>query len=121
MDQVTLVKNQVRAQNWYKLIEECQGSGQTVVSWCKENDVNIKTYYYWLRKFRQQEIEKRQLPVITELPEKPVTFQRLEVQSPVPNTKAAVIIRMGSATVEVTEGTSQQTIQAVLLALQSVC
>lgn len=61
MDQVTLVKNQVRAQNRYKLIEECQSGGQTVVSWCKENDVNIKTYYYWLQKFRQQEIEKRHL------------------------------------------------------------
>lgn len=51
MDQVTLVKNQVRAQSWYKLIGECQSSGQIVVSWCKENDINIKTYYYWLRKF----------------------------------------------------------------------
>lgn len=121
MDQVTLVKNQVRAQNWYKLIEECQSSGQTVVSWCKENDVNIKTYYYWLRKFRQQEIEKRQLPVIAELPEKPVTFQRLEVHTPAVDTKAAVIIHMGGATVEVSEGTSQKTIRAVLLALQSVC
>ena len=77
MDQVTLVKNQVRAENWSKLIEECQRSGQTVVRWCKENDVNIKTYYYWLGKFRQQEIEKRQLPLVAEIPEKPVTFQRL--------------------------------------------
>lgn len=48
-------------------------------------------------------------------------FKQLEVQSPVPNTQAAVIIRLNGATVEVNEGTSQQTIQAVLLALQNVC
>lgn len=33
MVQATLVKNQVRGQNRYKLIEECQSSGQTVVSY----------------------------------------------------------------------------------------
>ncbi|MEE1007861.1 MAG: hypothetical protein UH963_01790, partial [Agathobacter sp.] len=45
-------------------------------------------------------------------------FKKLEVTTPVENTKAAVVIRLGGATVEVNEGTSQQTIQAVLLALQ---
>lgn len=53
--------------------------------------------------------------------EKPVAFKKLEVQTSVPNTQAAVVIRLNGVTVEITEGTSQQTIQAVLLALQSVC
>lgn len=53
--------------------------------------------------------------------EKPVAFKKLEVHTPVPNTQAAVIIRLNGATVEISEGTSQQTIQAVLLALQSIC
>lgn len=53
--------------------------------------------------------------------ENPVAFKKLEVQSPGSCTQAAVIIRMNGTTVEVYEGTSQQTIQTVLLALQSVC
>ena len=41
--------------------------------------------------------------------------------SPLPDTKAAVIIHLPNATLEVNEGASQQTVQAVLLALQNVC
>ncbi|MBQ1241560.1 MAG: IS66 family insertion sequence element accessory protein TnpB, partial [Lachnospiraceae bacterium] len=61
------------------------------------------------------------LPVPIDVPEKPVTFKKLEVTSPLPNTQAAVIIRLPNATLEINEGASQQTVQAVLLALQSVC
>lgn len=121
MDKVTLVKNQMRARNWQELIQARQDSGQTVVSWCRENNVNIKTYYYWLRKLRQQEIVKQELPVPVEAPEKPVVFKQLEVHTPVVGIQAAVIIRLPSATVEVTEGTSQATIEAVLLALRCLC
>lgn len=60
------------------------------------------------------------LPVpVTE--EKPAVFKKLEVVSPLPDTKAAVIVRLPNATLEINEGVSQQTVQAVLLALQSVC
>ncbi len=120
MDQVTLAKNQIRADRWRMLIQICQQSGQTVVSWCEENNVNIKTYYYWLRKLRKQELCTKELPVpIPE--EKPAVFKQLEVTSPLPNKQAAVIIRLPQATLEIADGTSQQTIQAVLLALQNVC
>ncbi len=120
MDQVTLAKNKMRADSWRMLIQTCQQSGQTVVSWCEENNINIKTYYYWLRKLRKQELCTKELPIpIPE--EKTVMFKQLEVASPLPNTQAAVIIRLPQATLEVAEGTSQQTIQAVLLALQNVC
>lgn len=121
MDQVTLVKNQMRTRNWQELIQARQDSGQTVVSWCRENNVNIKTYYYWLRKLRQQKIAKQELPVPLEVPEKPVVFKQLEVHTPVAGTQAAVIIRLPSATVEVAEGTSQATVEAVLLALRCLC
>ena len=53
--------------------------------------------------------------------EKPITFKQLEVQSPVSGMQAAVIIRLPSATVEVAQGTDQQTVEAVLLALKAVC
>jgi len=119
MDQVTLVKNQMRADNWRHLIQECHQSGQTVVQWCQTNNINTKMYYYWLRKLRTQALAEKELPV--KAPKQPVAFKQLEVKSPVANTCAAVIIHLPQATLEVTEGTSQQTIQSVLLALQSVC
>ena len=48
-------------------------------------------------------------------------LKKLKIQVPVSNTQEVVIIRMNGAAIEVNEGTSQQTIQAVLQAVQSVC
>ena len=122
MDQVTKIKNQYRAEQWANVIRECQASGQTVTSWCESHDVGIKAYYYWLRKLRMATIQKSNPNALIEAPkEEPAVFKKLEIQTPVSNTQAAVIIRLNGATIEVNEGTSQQTIQAVLLALQSVC
>ena len=122
MDPVTNVKNRVRAEQWASIIRECQSSTQTVSSWCAEHDVGIKAYYYWLRKFRLAAINASGNDLIVENSKAvPAVFKKLEVQSPVINTKAAVIIHLNGATVEVSEGASRQTIQAVLLALQSVC
>lgn len=120
MDQVTVTKNEFRKQQWAKTIQECQNSGQTVVSWCGQHGINIKSYYYWLRKLRLSSIEESNLP-LTLTKEEPAVFKKLEIVSPLPDTKAAVIIRLPNAILEVNEGASQQTVQAVLLALQSIC
>ena len=124
MDKIANVKSQLRLQQWAKIIADCQASDMTVVAWCKANNINIKSYYYWLRKVRNHTLEQmpqltENLPVPTE--DDPVTFKRLDVQTPVPEAAAAVIIRLPNATVEVNEGTSQHTVQAVLMALQAVC
>lgn len=124
MDKIANVKSQLRLQQWAKIISDCQASDMTVVAWCEANNINIKSYYYWLRKVRNHTLE--QMPELTEnLPvpmvDDPVTFKKLDVHTPAPAAAAAVIIRLPNATVEVSEGTSQQTVQAVLMALQAVC
>lgn len=122
MDQVTNFKNNYRAEHWAGLIHECQESGQTVVSWCYEHEINIKSYYYWLRKLRLASLNRADsLPCTLNSTTDTVAFKKLEVMAPLPDTKAAVIIRMNGATVEVNEGASLQTVQAVLLALHSLC
>lgn len=50
MDQITLVKNRYRLEQWKKLIQECQSSGMKVDDWCEANGVTHHAYYYWLRK-----------------------------------------------------------------------
>lgn len=120
MDQVTLVKSEYRANQWSNIINACQSSGQTVVSWCADNGVNIKSYYYWLKKLRLRAINQQELPVAKAV-EAPVSFSKLKVRSPLPNTQAAVIIHLPGATLEVQEGISQQTVEAVLLALKNIC
>ncbi len=120
MDQVTGTKVRFRRNQWKQLIFECQSSGMTVSSWCKQNGYKEQTYYYYLKKIREDELKNFPQPLALTKEENPVAFKRLEVQTPIPSTTAAVIIRLPGATIEVNEGTSQQTIQAVLLALHSI-
>lgn len=119
MDQVTLVKKQFRMEQWKQRILECQASGMTVRSWCKQQGVAEQTYYRYLKTLRQELCEA--LPVPVQETAKPVQFSKLEVMTPLSDTKAAVIIRLQNAILEINEGASQQTVQAVLLALQSIC
>ena len=119
MDQVTKVKKKFRLEQWAKLINDCQSSGMNVDTWCETNSISRNSYYYWLRKVR--EAACHELAAVDDSPNEPVVLKKLEIQTPVPGTTAAIIIRLNGATIEVNEGTSQQTIQAVLLALQSVC
>ena len=48
------VKQEVRLQEWSAQIEAQQASGLTVQQWCMENGIKPKTYYYHLRKVREQ-------------------------------------------------------------------
>ena len=85
MDKIKVVKSQLRLQQWAERISECQASSMTVVAWCEAHDINVKTYYYWLRKVREATVEN--LPVSAmhipaEAHQEPAHFKKLEVQSP---------------------------------------
>lgn len=121
MDQVTKAKVQYRREQWKQLIIECQQSGLPIRTWCTQHGFREQTYYYYLKKIREEELSKLPVSAVPTVETAPAVFKKLEVQSPVPGMQAAVIIRLNGAMVEINEGTSQQTIQAVLLALQSVC
>jgi hypothetical protein len=119
MDKITYVKTKFRRDQWEKLITDYQNSGLKVDEWCEQNHISRHAYYYWLRKIRKQACES----ILPDLPkeEKSVAFAKLEVQTSVKDTQAAVIIHLPSATVEVLEGTSRQTVETVLLALKNIC
>ena len=119
MDQVSQVKRQFRIEQWRKYITECQASGMSVRSWCRQNNLCEQTYYKYLRRFRQELCDS--LPVPAEPPEKPIQFSRLTVQTPAPHTQAAIIVHLPNATIEVHNGADRQTVEAVLLALKAIC
>lgn len=65
MDEVTIVKNAVTDAEWKEKIRQCQESALTVQEWCNKNHVNIKTYYYHLRRTREKIIEQIPVPICT--------------------------------------------------------
>ena len=88
-----------------------------VDDWCQANGVTHHAYYYWLRKIRKAACTE--LSVTDKTPA--ATFKQLAVVSPKSNVCASVILHLPSATLEIQDGVGQQTVEAVLLALQNIC
>ena len=85
MDQVTRVRKYIKREQWKTLIQKCPSSGMTVTAWCKANDICEQTYYRNLKQLREELCS--QLPISVPDKEcKPVTFKKLEVTTPLPNT-----------------------------------
>lgn len=57
MDQLTVTEHDSRLNLWIQRIKECRESDMTVDAWCKSNEINVKTYYYWLRKIKKEAFE----------------------------------------------------------------
>lgn len=64
MDEIAIVKKQVQKSEWAERIQWCIESGLTVSEWCRENGINLKTYYYHLRKLRKEICEQIPVPVM---------------------------------------------------------
>lgn len=70
MDRIT---HQVRLANWAKIIEQCNNrpTGTSAKQWLSDNGISDKSYYYWLRKIRQEAYasKEKELPAIQSIPE----------------------------------------------------
>ena len=60
------VKNQMTLKNRAEEVAECQSSGMTVSARCELHGINVKTYYYHLRRVRESLLtESRVVPLNT--------------------------------------------------------
>lgn len=107
MDNVSIMKTEVRTGRWLEVVRRCQESGMTARSWCEANGIKVKSYYYWLRKFRTQMCDQiRDSDVKSSAPVCVGSVQSVA--------RAAVTVRIGGLTVEIADGTSEETIEAVI-------
>lgn len=46
----------VRREQWLRIVTECNSRNQSIskTQWCQMNGVNIKSFYYWQRQFRNE-------------------------------------------------------------------
>jgi hypothetical protein len=116
MDKITNAKTEFRLKQWAQIVQTCQSSGMTVVGWCEQNNVKIKSYYYWLHRIRSLACEDGTLALQSKDQQiVPISFR--QIKSPA----SAVTIHMNSISVDISEGTSKETIAAVLSALKTIC
>jgi len=53
--------------HWAGVMRQRGESGQSIRSWCRENGVFEKTYYYWQRKLRAAACERMAAPQFAEV------------------------------------------------------
>lgn len=117
MDKITNAKTEFRLKQWEKIIHTCQTSGMPVASWCAQNNVNTKTYYYWLRKIRSMICETKELSInSTQQQIVPLSFKQTKT-----STMSAITIQFPSVSVNIQDGTSRATIESVLAVLKNIC
>ena len=76
-------KQRLKAEKWLAIIRECINSDLSNEEWCEQNNVSIKSYYYYLAKLRKMAIE--QIPYKKRnnvLPLVPESNDIVEIQAP---------------------------------------
>ena len=102
MEGISLVdaKHESYLQLWRGRVMECRSSGKSVAVWCKENGINIKTYYYWQKQVWDHEINTM-APDQPRLPS-PVQFAEISVPAgAISGGDPDIVLHQGSWTVEI--------------------
>ena len=101
MDKIAMVKKEIQLQNWSDKEIARQESGLTVTELCRQEKISTSTYYYRLRRIRENLCEQIPVP-ITEVTDKTETDHtairivsgdlKVEISTDVPSEKIAAII-----------------------------
>ncbi len=124
MNSIMEVRKEARLREWADMIAECQSSGMTIKEWCRENGISQKTYYNRLRKVRLRAMQDMPggIPSVpADRHDNDVSFKQLEINAPSTSGTAIVTLHVQNGTLEVSSGADRETIEAVLLALKTVC
>lgn len=112
MDEISVVKNEVKYAERIAMVEECRSSGLSIRAWCEENNVNPKKYHYRLRRLRTMFLDQHKhnnVPAIKKLP---------VVTHPVPVANT-LTLHLEGVTIEIPQGADENTITSVLRAVKS--
>lgn len=123
---------QVKFQYWLNVIHECRASGLTNQDWCEQNGISLKSYYYWIAKFRKLALEelprKEYASALPALATQNLTASKSEAfvevsaesaDAELPNVSApAAILKTGSISVELYDTASESFLRILLKAVQ---
>lgn len=124
MDEITIVRRRLNREKWFQIINECRSSEMPVNKWCKANGLCEQTYYKWLKKFREETLENQKLPAVIETRSSevivPQEFAPLPV-IPAPSKSSGITISIGQIKIDISDGTSPDTIKTTLQAVKKLC
>lgn len=98
---VQSVAHEIRLQKWGSIVKECRSSGKPIKAWCADNNINLKTYYYWQKLVCQDTCQELSLIPAPKLKHQPepvqaksnVVFAELSISKPYTGKVALTIDR----------------------------
>lgn len=112
---LTKYTNDLKAQKWTEIVVNCNESGMSKTAWCRENNVSIKSFFYWQHKLRMKMIESSPAAKAAEIVQ--INLQEETIsQEPVTSTEV-IRIRKNDVTVELpmTEAVIESVIRGLML------
>lgn len=115
--------HEIRLIHWKQIIEQCQNrpKGQTAKQWMTENQISEKSYYYWLRKVRNNAYSQlsSHTSLATVHERNSVTFAELPTYSQKNEEfsftfQAAAVIKTAKATVALSDTISDRLLGRIL-------
>ena len=61
---IARIKSKVKWEEWKEQVNSQIASGLRVKEWCRQNNVNAKTYYYHLRRVREKLCDEQEHSVV---------------------------------------------------------
>jgi hypothetical protein len=116
MGSVSDAKTEFRAKQWNEIIQARQSSGIPIKTWCKQNNISETAYYYWLRRIRTNACQSGSLAIAKVDSQPIVPVASRPTRAPVP-----ITIHLPSISIDINDGASRETIEAVLAALKIIC
>lgn len=112
------ISHEMNLKKWTGIVEECRNSGQTAVKWCDENNINIKTYYYWQRKVCSAVCNE--LAITNNNVEKTPAFAEVMIPS-IKSSEVAITLNLNNISLQIHNGADETVIAQTLRILKSIC
>lgn len=110
--------HEMRRQYWTKVIQECNTSGMRKKEWMEQNGIRSKSFYYWQKKLRLElsvEVAQKNLGFSQQEPNRQLSnapvFMPVQTAQ---DSSAPVVIRYGSALIEISENVSDSFLRRIL-------
>jgi hypothetical protein len=122
---VQKVTHEIRLQQWARIVKECRSSGKSIQSWCTEQGVNVKQYFYWQRKLREAACQELSAYQGREVKAEPAdagpVFAECKIAEGHKTSGTAITIRLNDTVVEIHHGADAAVIESALRALKGLC
>ena len=77
---IARIKSKVKCDEWQEQVNSQITSGLTVKEWCRQNNVNAKTYYYHLRRVREKLCEDHSQQIVPIRAPEPVKSSEIHIE-----------------------------------------